>query len=139
MGPSAFASAARSSVMWSLRLPLHDRGDYGAQPEGLPAGSSTQWPPLSSWSSSTPSWSWSPNARNECRMLALMVSALAGSFGSRNAPDASLNQLATSTETVKFEVAGPTVMGVGNSIWISASAFDVKVKAWAVPPAGVNV
>src|SRR5438309_11420613 len=112
--------------MWSLRLPLHHRGDDGAQPEGLPAGSSTQWPPLASWSSSTPSWSSSPNARNECRMLALMVSALAGSLGSRNAPDASLNQLATSTETVKFEVPGPTVIGVANSISISASAFDVN-------------
>src|SRR2546426_9038741 len=72
-------------------------------------------------------------------MLALMVSALAGSLGSRNAPDASLNQLATSTETVKFEVPGPTVIGVANSISISASAFDVNVKAWAVPPAGVNM
>src|SRR2546425_1123251 len=56
-------------------------------------------------------------------MLALMVSALAGSLGSRNAPDASLNQLATSTETVKFEVPGPTVIGVANSISISASPF----------------
>src|SRR5439155_12311052 len=123
----------------SLRLPLHDRGGDGVQPEGLPARSSTQWPPPTSWSSSTPSWSSSLNARNECWMLALMVSALAGSLGSRNAPDASLNQLATSTETVNFEVAGPTVIGVANSISISASAFDVNVKAWAVPPAGVNM
>src|SRR2546422_9490986 len=72
-------------------------------------------------------------------MLALMVSALAGSLGSRNAPDASLNQLATSTETVKFVVPGPIVIGVANAISISASAFDVKAKAWAVPTAGVNV
>src|SRR5438132_13440830 len=71
-------------------------------------------------------------------MLALMVSALAGSLGSRNVPDASLNQLATSTETVKFEVPGPTVIGVGNSISTSAPTLDVKANE-CVPPAAMKL
>src|SRR6266571_6266950 len=94
--------------------------------------------PHSLWSS-PPSRLSSSNARNEFSMLRLMTSALAAFVGSIAAPVASVNQLATSTAIVRFEVPASTVTGGWNIASISASTSDVNVNAWATLFASVKV